>query len=101
MSENQDVSRAIACFEASEDIAFLREVLRAIRPKAETAALQAARRGKTPPQPGAIEAALEAATPAEAMATVRATKDFALLQSMARAAGRRAEELAAQAGDTA
>jgi hypothetical protein len=92
-----DIARAIACFEASDDVAFLRDVLRAIRPKAEAAALQAAQRGKDMPAPGAIAPATDAATPAQALATVRATKDFALLQSMARAAGRRAEELS-QAG---
>jgi hypothetical protein len=92
----QDVARAIACFEATEDVGFLRDVLRAIRPKAEAAALQAARRGKSPPQPQDIEPAREPATPAQAIATVRATKDFGLLQGMARAAGRRAEELAQQ-----
>ena len=96
MSEG-DVARAIACFEACEDVAFLRDVLRTIRPKAEAAALQAAQRGKDVPAPGMIAAAAAASTPEQAMATVRATKDFALLQAMARAAGRRAEELS-QAG---
>ena len=92
---NEDnVARAIACFEASDDAAFLRDVLRAIRPKAEAAALQAAKRGRDMPAPRDIPPAVDPATPAQAMATVRATKDFALLQAMARAAGRRAEALA-------
>lgn len=91
---DDSVARAIACFEQSDDMAFLREVLRAIRPKAEAAALRAAKQGKEMPAPQAVAAAVEPATPAQALATVRATKDFALLQAMSRAAGRRAEEIA-------
>jgi hypothetical protein len=45
------------------------------------------------PAPRDVPAAVDAATPSEAMATVRAASDFALLQAMARAAGRRAEAL--------
>jgi hypothetical protein len=96
MSDN-DVARAIACFEQSDDMAFLREVLRTIRPKAESAALRAEKQGKDMPPPSRIDASVEPATPSQALATVRSTKDFALLQAMSRAAGRRAEELA-QAG---
>jgi hypothetical protein len=88
------VARAIACFEASEDIAFLRDVLRSVRPRAEAATLRAAQQGREAPPPADTQPAAEPATPAEAMATVRATKDFAALQAMARAAGRRAEVLA-------
>jgi hypothetical protein len=87
------VARAIACFEASDDVAFLRDVLRVIRPRAEAATLRAAQQGKSVPAPGNVPPAPEAATAVEAMATVRATKDFAQLQAMARAAGRRAEAL--------
>jgi hypothetical protein len=92
MDEN-DVARAIACFDASDDLAFLRDVLRAIRPKAEAAALQAAKRGRQMPAPRDVAPSVEPATRDEAMATVRATRDFALLQAMARSAGRRAEAL--------
>jgi hypothetical protein len=88
------VARAVACFEASNDVAFLRDVLRAIRPKAESASLRAAKQGRVAPPPTDVAPAAEAASPAEAMATVRAAKDFGLLQAMARAAGRRAEALA-------
>ena len=88
------IARAIACFEQSDDMTFLREVLRTIRPKAESAALRASKQGKDMPRPSEVVAAVEPATPAQALATVRATKDFALLQAMSRAAGRRAEELA-------
>jgi hypothetical protein len=88
------VARAIACFEASDDAAFLRDVLRTIRPRAEAATLRAAKQGRDVPPPGNIKAAPEPASPAEALETVRATKDFSHLQAMARAAGRRAELLA-------
>ena len=94
---DSDVARAIACFEASDDLPFLRDVIRAIRPKAEAAALQAARRGRDMPTPSTVAPAADAATPAQAIATVRATRDFALLQAMARAAGKRAEELSQSA----
>ena len=88
------VARAIACFDRSTDTSFLRDVLRTIRPKAEQAALRASQQGREAPPPDEIGAATEAATPEEAMETVRKTRDFPLLQAMARAAGRRAEELA-------
>jgi hypothetical protein len=93
--EPRDVARAIACFEQSDDMTFLRDVLRAIRPRAEATARRFEQQGRAVPPPLELEPADEPATPKQAMATVRAVKEFEALQAMARAAGRRAEELAA------
>jgi hypothetical protein len=97
MVQNDAVARAIACFETSDDEAFLRDVLRTIRPRAEGAALRAMKQGRVAPPPREVAASALPASPKEAMATVRATRDFGLLQAMARAAGRRAEALSGEA----
>lgn len=89
-----DIARAIAFFEQSEDLGFLRDVLRAIRPRAEAAARRYEREGREMPPPEVIEASASPADAADALKTIRSTNDFAQLQAMARAAGRRAEQLA-------
>jgi hypothetical protein len=87
------IARAIACFEQSDDVAFLRDVLRAIRPRAEAAARRHEQAGRRAPDPMEVAPSAQPATPQDAMKAVRATKDFAQLQAMARAAGRRVEQL--------
>jgi len=93
VNDDEAVARAIAFFQQTDDVAFLREVLRAVRPRAQAAAMRAEQQGKDAPPPAEIEPSAQPATPAEAMATVRATKDFGKLQALARAAGRRVEEV--------
>lgn len=95
MNEN-DVARAIACFEQSEDMAFLRDVIRAIQPQAAAIARRYEQQGRAMPPPLTLDPASEPATPKAALATVKATKDFPALQAMARVAGQRAETLASR-----
>ncbi len=88
-----DVARALAFFQASDDIALLREVLAIIRPRAAAAVRNSERSGVAVPQPALIEPAAEAGTKDEALRTLRALQDFAQLQAVGRVVGRRIEEL--------
>jgi hypothetical protein len=93
MPTEADVARAIAYFEACEDAEELRDVLRNLRPRAAAEVRRHERRGTQAPAPRAIAAAEGAATAAEALRTVRQATDFAQLQALTRAIGRRVEEL--------
>ena len=88
---SEDVARAIAFFQACTDAGLLRDVLKTIQPKAAAAARKFSRR--EPPNPASIAPAAMAATEEEALHTVRRVQDFAELQAVARAVGRRVEEL--------
>jgi hypothetical protein len=87
------VARAVACLEQNDDVEFLRDVLRTIRPKVEAAVVRALKSGKDVPAPRAFDASSGVASVEEAMATVRLAKDLRDLQALARAAGQRAEHL--------
>lgn len=93
MSSRGEVARAIACFESSEDIAWLhgltREVAEQVRNQVKK--LLAAGDEDALPVPADLYPAREAATPVEAARILRGTTDFALLQALARAIGRRIE----------
>ena len=95
MASDHDVARALAFFEACEDRELLQEVLRGIRPRAAAEVRRLTSRGQEPPPPREIGAAPEALTQAQALDTVRDTSDFGQLQALARAIGRRVEELGA------
>lgn len=90
-NSKDDVARAIAYFQTATNSEQLRAVLKAIQPRAAAEARKYGNR--EPPNPAAITAAEEPASEAEAMQTVKAVKDFAQLQAIARAVGRRVEEL--------
>ena len=90
---DDEVARAIAYFEACPDAEVLRGVLKTIQPKAAAAVRQAQLKRSEVPPPLDIEPASNAATRDEALKTVRAVQDFAQLQALARAVGRRIEEL--------
>jgi hypothetical protein len=90
-SDEEAVARAIAFFESSSDADLLRGVLRSIQPRAAAAARRFA--AKTPPDPATLAPAAVAATQDEALATADSVQDFALLQALARAVGRRIEVL--------
>jgi hypothetical protein len=87
----EDVAKAIAFFQSCTDAALLRDVLKTIQPKAAAAARKFA--GREPPNPAAIQAAPAPASEEQALHTVRRIQDFAELQAVARAVGRRVEEL--------
>ena len=88
-----DVSRAIAYFAACPDAELLRGVLKTIQPKAAAAVRQAQMKRREVPPPLDIEPSSNAATKEDALRTVRSVQDFAQLQALARAVGRRIEEL--------
>jgi hypothetical protein len=86
-----EVARAISFFETCTDAELLRTVLRQIQPKAAAAARKFSNR--EPPNPAAIPAADVPASKDEALKTAQTVKDFAQMQAIARAVGRRVEEL--------
>lgn len=90
-SGSEEVARAIAFFQATTNAELLRGVLKTIQPRAAQEARKFSNR--EPPNPAAITPAAEPATEAEALATARSVRDFALMQALARAVGRRVEEL--------
>jgi hypothetical protein len=90
-----DVARAIAFFEASDDADLLRETLRQIRPRAAAAVQRIEASGRAAPAPAGIAAASEAASREEALRIARGVQDFAELQVLSRAIGRRLETLLA------
>jgi hypothetical protein len=89
----EDVARAIAYFSACPDAELLRGVLKIVQPKAAAAVRQAMQQRRDVPPPLDIAASADAATQEQALRTVRSTQDFAQLQALARAVGRRVEEL--------
>jgi hypothetical protein len=98
MSSEQDVGRALAFFDACNDLPLLLSVLRGIRPRAAQEVGRFERTGRAVPPPAKVAAAPEAASREEALRTVRALRDFALLQAVSRRIGRRVEELQSRGG---
>lgn len=100
-SSREQVARAIAFFDAAADPALLHELIEDAAPRAKRAVAAFIRRGgeDSIPPPAEIGPAKDPATAREAAATLRATDDFALLQALTRAIGRRIEaiEIAASA----
>lgn len=101
MTQREDVARAMAFFEGSDDIALLHQLLAEIAPRARRMVGQLLASGSEEaiPPPADLRPAREPATGEQALKTLRATSDFALLQVMARSIGRRLEsaEIAASA----
>lgn len=95
------VARALACFEQSDDIGPLHELLDEVAPRARRAIGQFMQKGGEDaiPPPADIGPAREPATLAEASQTLRTTNDFPLLLAMTRTIGQRVEaiEIAASA----
>ena len=94
---SDDIARAIAYFQACPDAELLRGVLKSIQPKAAAAVRQAQMRRREVPPPLDVEAASSASSRDEALKLVRSVQDFAQLQALARAVGRRIEDLNARA----
>jgi hypothetical protein len=93
VNQQDNVARAIAYFQESEDSRLLRDVLTALRPRAAAGIKRAQGSRQGIPDPLEIAPAASAATKDEALATVESTKDLALLQAISRAIGRRLESL--------
>lgn len=95
MSARDDAARAIAFYEQSDDMAMLRAALEEAAPRIKkmvTAMLKKGTEEAIPP-PAEIRGAREAASAGEAARTLRTIPDFALLQAVTRAVGRRIEAL--------
>lgn len=95
MTSRRDVARAIAYFEATDDIFLLHQLTREIAPRVKK--LVRGLLAKAPedaiPPPADLYPAAETAERNEAIAIVRSTNDFPLLQSLARSIGRRIEAI--------
>ena len=91
----QNVARAVACFDQSDDIAALHALLEEVAPRAKKAIGQYVRTGGEDaiPAPAEIGPARDAASLAEATVTLRSTNDFPLLLAMSRSIGRRVEAI--------
>ena len=95
MPETGTIARAIAYFEACDDQTMLKQLLRDIQPRAATEVRRAQQQGRPVPPPLYIASVNEAASKDEALATLRTTTNFAQLQAISRAIGRRIEALSA------
>jgi len=95
MTTRNDVAAALAYFEESDDIAILHQLVEEIAPRARREVGRLLQQGGEDaiPPPAELRAAKTAATREEAVAAVRGTEDFALLQVLARAIGRRVEAI--------
>lgn len=95
MNDRERVARAIAFFEACDDAILLHRVSSGLAHRARKAVQTLLNRGgeDTIPPPADIRAAREAATQKEALATLTAMKDFALLQALAQTIGKRIEAI--------
>jgi hypothetical protein len=92
-ASREEVGRAIALFQATEDASLLLEALRLARPRAAAAVRRYQARSRAVPPPAAVEPVLPAASREQALRTLRRVEDFALLQALTRAIGRRLEVL--------
>lgn len=101
MTQREEVARAMAFFEDSDDVALLHGLTAEIAPRVKRMVGRMLAKGteESIPPPADLNPAREAASRAEALATLRKTDDFPLLQVMARSIGRRIEaiEIAASA----
>ena len=95
MDDRERVARAIAFFEASDDAVLLHRLVVDLAPRARKAVQGLMTRGgeEAIPPPADIRGAAEAASEDEALATLAQVKDFALLQALARAIGKRVEAI--------
>ncbi|MGH2610173.1 MAG: hypothetical protein ACRDHF_13920 [Tepidiformaceae bacterium] len=95
MTQREDVARAMAFFDESDDIALLHQLTGEVAPRVKRMVGQMLSKGseESIPPPADLRPAREAATQNQALATLRAEQDFALLQVIARSIGRRIETL--------
>ena len=91
--DESEVARAVAYFEACDDLRLLHDVLRSIRPRAAAEVRKHERRGSRVPAPLTIPPAADPSTREEALRTVKGANDFGQLQALSRTIGRRVEAL--------
>ena len=101
MTASEDTARAIAFFEQTDEMHVLRAALEESAPRVKRLVAGFLKKGteEAIPMPAELRGAREAAPQEEALATLRKTQDFALLQAITRSIGRRIEtiEIAASA----
>ncbi|MCC6381563.1 MAG: hypothetical protein IT304_03595 [Dehalococcoidia bacterium] len=101
MTLREDVARAMAFFEATNEIGLLHQLTAELAPRARRLVADYLQRGSEDdiPAPAELRPARQPATREAAARTVRTTNDFALLQVLARSIGQRIEaiEIAASA----
>ena len=101
MTQREDVARALAFFEETEDVMLLHRLLAEVAPRARRMVGQLLAEGgdEAIPPPAELRAARSPATQEQALKTLRTVNDFALLQVLTRAIGQRVEaaEIAASA----
>lgn len=95
MSSREEVARAIAFFETADDVGLLHNLIHEIADQVRILVRNMVATGGEEgiPPPAELSSARDAASQDEAVRTLRATKDFALLQALARAIGRRIEAI--------
>jgi len=95
VDDREQVGRAIAFFEGCDDAVLLHRIVAELAPRARRAVQGLMARGgeEAIPPPAEIRAATTAAPRDEALATLSQVEDFALLQALARAIGKRVEAI--------
>jgi hypothetical protein len=95
MPSRDDVARAIAYFESCDDVDLLRKTLADVAPRARRLVVRYLGHGgeDAVPAPADVPHTPIAASQDDALKILAAANDFALLQAMTRAMGRRVEEL--------
>lgn len=95
MPTREDVARAMAFFDSTDDIALLHQLVAKVAPQAKrlVAGFLALGAEEAIPPPARLHPAREPAPRDEALKTLRDTSDFPLLQVLARSIGRRIEAI--------
>ena len=95
MTPRESAARAMAFFDGSDDVILLHQLGVEIAPRVRRLVTQALAKGpeETIPPPAELRPARDAATQQEAIATLKQTNDFGLLQVLARSIGRRIEAI--------
>jgi len=95
MTSGEDVARAMAFFELTDDIGLLHRLVAEVAPRARTLVNRYLATGpdEAIPPPADLRPAREPANAEQAARALRTTDDFALLQAMARCIGHRIESI--------
>ncbi len=94
MTQREEVARALAFFEQTDDLVLLHQLVAEIAPRAKRMVGQLLASGGEDaiPPPADLRAAREVAAREQALKTLRGVSDFALLQVLARTIGQRVED---------
>lgn len=95
MTSRDEAARTIAYFDQCDDMTALRSALEEAAPRIKKMVTAMLKKGaeESIPGPAELRGAKEPASPVESLRTLRTIPDFALLQAITRAIGRRVETL--------